>query len=230
MHRRQVLTTFGAGALGLVAADATSAGHGPEQMPADGPLAQMHLYLCAFHIAKRDPQRFFEAHHYCMPVNDEVHQCVIFDTNGKGARILGVEYIISDKLYRSLPDAEKKYYHPHAYEVTSGLLIAPDMKTSEENKFMEGLVGTWGKTWHTWPDPKTSLPLGEPLLMWSATKDGQIQDEVLTERDKRFQVSTSGIRERRAYIGPVPQVEPPQSVDDIGRRWTNTGPDQPKRD
>jgi len=79
----------------------------------------MHLYLCAFHIAKKNPKLVFEAHHYCMPVADEVHQCVISDGTGKNARILGVEYIISDKLYRKLPDAEKKYYHPHAYEITS---------------------------------------------------------------------------------------------------------------
>src|SRR5229473_6286226 len=113
MDRREVLTTFGVTAVGLAAGLAARADHGPAKMQGDSPLREMHLYLCAFHIAKKDQKLLFEAHHYCMPVADEVHQCVIFDSTGKNARILGVEYIISDQLYRKLPDAEKKYYHPH---------------------------------------------------------------------------------------------------------------------
>jgi len=229
MDRREALTAFGVTAVGLASGTSAQADHGADAAQGASPLSQMHLYLCAFHIAKKDPKLLFEAHHYCMPVADEVHQCVIFDSTGKNARILGVEYIISDKLYRKLPDAEKKYYHPHTYEITSGLLVAPRMKATEENKLMEGLLTTWGKTWHTWPDPKTELPMGEPLLMWSASKDGQISDEILAERDKRLKVSTKDIRKRREYIGPVPQIEPPKSLDDIGRQWTNEGPDEPKK-
>lgn len=228
MDRREALTTLGAGTLGLAAGTPARADHKATPPAGDGPLGQMHLYLCAYHIAKRDPKFVAEAHHYCMAVRDEVHQCVIFDGSGKNARILGVEYIISDKLYRKLPDAEKKYYHPHTYEVTAGLLIAPGMKPADEDKLMEGLVTTWGKTWHTWPDPKQELPLGDPLLMWAATKDGMIPDEVLAERDKTFKVSTRELRKRRAHIGPVPQIDPPRSVDDVGRQWTNGGPDVPK--
>jgi hypothetical protein len=227
MDRREVLGTLGATAVGFAGPPlpgAGAAGHAGK-----APVQRFHLYLCAFHLAKKDPKFVVEAHHYCMPAGDGVHQCVIFDSTGKNARILGVEYIITDKLYRALPDAEKKYYHPHAYEVTSGLLIAPDLKPAEEDKLMEGLVTTWGKTWHTWPDPKAALPMGEPLLMWAATGDGQVSAEVLTGRDERFGVSTKKLRKRRAYIGPVPQVAPPKSVDDIGRQWTNEGPDVPKR-
>src|SRR4029078_8567178 len=106
---------------------------------------------------------------------------------GKGARILGVEYIISDRLYRTLPAGEKKYYHPHAYEVTSGLLLAPGLAAEAEEKLMAGLVTTWGKTWHTWPDPKTALPMGDPLLMWSITKDGEMDPTLLAERDRQYQ-------------------------------------------
>lgn len=229
MDRRNALAALGATTVGLAGRTAAAADHGAEPAPGAGPLSQMHLYLCAFHIAKKDPKLVFEAHHYCMPVAEEVHQCIIFDGSGKNARILGVEYIISDKLYRKLPEAEKKYYHPHAYEITSGLLIAPDMKVADETKLMEGLVTTWGKTWHTWPDPKTALPMGGPLLMWSASKDGQVDAQVLADRDKKFKVSTKEIRKRRAHIGPVPQIDFPKSVDDLGRQWTNEGADEPKK-
>jgi hypothetical protein len=226
MDRRQAMTALGATVVGLTAAQTAGAeadAHGTT------PLEQIHAYLCAFHLAKKNPGFYIEAHHYCGMVNESLHQCVIFDSSGKGARILGVEYIIPDKVYRGLPDAEKKYYHPHTYEVTSGLLIAPGMPKDDEKKFMGALLTTWGKCWHTWPDPKTPLPMGEPLLMWAATKDGQIPKEALDTRDKQFMVSTPDIRKLRANLGPVPQIDGPRSIDDLGRQWTNDGPDEPKK-
>ncbi|HBI44491.1 MAG TPA: DUF1264 domain-containing protein [Planctomycetales bacterium] len=229
MDRRNVLGALGATAAGLAAGSLLPSAAAAEAHDAN-PVNQFHAYLCAFHIAKKDPKFLVEAHHYCSMLREGVHQCVIFDSAGKGARILGVEYIISDKLYQGLPDAEKKYYHPHTYEVISGLLLAPDMPKDAEKEFMADLVTTWGKAWHTWPDPNTPLPMGEPLLMWAATRDGMIPEDALGGRDKRLKVSTAAIRKRRAYLGPVPQVDPPKSVDDIGRQWTNEGPDEPKRD
>jgi hypothetical protein len=54
-------------------------------------------------------------------------QCVLFDSTGANAKLLGVEYVISDATYRALPEAEKKYWHPHTYEVLGGGLAAPGM-------------------------------------------------------------------------------------------------------
>jgi hypothetical protein len=229
MDRRKALAALGLSAAGGFTA-AAQGGHGKKDNGAAGPLGQLHGYLCAYHLAKKDPTFVVEAHHYCAGLSDDVHQCVIFDKNGKNARILGVEYIISDKLYRSLTVAEKKYYHPHTYEITSGLLIAPGLSPEDEDKLMTGLLTTSGKTWHTWPDPATALPMGEPLLMWSTTKDGQVKQELLDQRDKQFKVSTAKLRKRRAVLGPVPQIEPPKSLDEVGRQWTKDGPDQPARD
>jgi hypothetical protein len=226
MDRRDVLGLIGAGAAGLAAGctghEAARASEPHGKSPAD----DCGLYLCAFHIAKKDPRFQVEAHHYCSAVSDEVHQCIIFDSAGKGARILGVEYIISDRLYRGLPDAEKKYYHPHTYEILSGLLVAPGLEERAEHDLMGKLLRTWGKTWHTWPDPSLALPMGEPLLMWSNSKDDQIDPKLLAERDRKLRVSTPAIRRRRADLGPVPQIDPPKTLADLGRQWTNDGPDE----
>ena len=93
-----------------------------------------------------------------------------------------------------------------------------------------GLLTTWGKTWHTWPDPPPGLPPGEPLLMWSANGDGQVDTGLLSQRDAKFGISTDAIRERRkAYGYEVPQIQPPRSIGDIGRQWTPTGADQPTK-
>ena len=58
-----------------------------------------------------------EAHHYCSCTNDEVRQCVIYDSADSNARLIGIEYIISRRLFESLPEEEKKLWHSHTYEV-----------------------------------------------------------------------------------------------------------------
>jgi hypothetical protein len=163
--------------------------------------------------------------------SDDLFQCILFDSAEKNAKLLGVEYIISDKAYRALPNDEKKYWHPHTYEVLGGGLIAPGMDADKEMDFMKKILTTWGKTWHTWPDPKSAVPIGEPLLIWALTGDGQIDDKLLAERDKKFNVKVQDIREARGKaIGyEVPKVSPPNSMDTIGRQWTDSGDDKPSK-
>ncbi|MFL5243823.1 MAG: DUF1264 domain-containing protein [Gemmataceae bacterium] len=162
------------------------------------PLDDMHLYLCAFHVAKKDPKLQVEAHHYCMEVRPGLFQCIIIENNKAKARFLGIEYIVSGEIFRSLPEQEKQYWHPHDYEVASGLLVAPNLSAEEDTKLMDGVKGTWGKTWHTWPNLKDEFPLGEPVLMWAFDKDGQIDPALLKSRDKDLKIDTAGIRKRRA--------------------------------
>jgi hypothetical protein len=193
------------------------------------PLEQIHLYLCAFHVAKNNPTFQIEAHHYCSPAGQDVHQCVIYDGNGSNARLLGTEYIITDEAYRKLPPSEKKYWHPHAYEILSGQLVAPEAPDLGDALF-GSLITTWGKTFHTWPDPTTPVPMGEPLLMWSANGDGQIDQALIDKRDARLKISTATIRQRRKSMGyDVPQIPPPQSTEEIGRQWAKDGIDQPTK-
>jgi hypothetical protein len=154
---------------------------------------------------------------------------VIYDSRGSNAKLLGVEYIIPDSTYQTLPAGEKKYWHPHAYEILAGQLLAPDMPDLGDEAF-KGFITSWGKTWHTWRDPATALPVGEPLLMWSANGDGQIDQKLVDARDRELGVSTGQVRERRKTYGfGIPDVPPPKSVTEVGRRWTATGPDEPKK-
>src|SRR3954471_17754889 len=79
------------------------------------PIKQIGVYMVGFHPMKDDPSHQMEAHHYCNQVNEDFAQCVLFDGNTKQANLNGVEYIVSEKLYHTLPDAERKYWHPHNY-------------------------------------------------------------------------------------------------------------------
>jgi hypothetical protein len=198
------------------------------------PVKDIHLYLNAFHIAKNNPDFEVEAHHYCSMRNldvsgEDIHQCVIYDSNVAPAKLLGIEYIVSNNTYQALPAGEKKYWHPHAYEVISGQLIVPDLPDMGDEA-LEGYITSWGKTFHTWSDPSTDIPLGEPLLMWSAGADGQISQKMIDKRDKRFNISSDDLRIRRQKYGyQVPTVDVPTSIDEDGKLWTSKGSDTPRR-
>src|SRR3954468_19434148 len=71
------------------------------------PIKQIGVYMVGFHPMKDDPSDQIEAHHYCSQVNEDFAQCVLFDGNTKQANLNGVEYIVSEKLYQTLPDAER---------------------------------------------------------------------------------------------------------------------------
>ncbi|MBI2823107.1 MAG: DUF1264 domain-containing protein [Planctomycetia bacterium] len=232
MNRRELFGVCGAVGAGLVAGgqEAIASGHGSTRTSKFmAPASNHHLHFCGIHVAKRDPKIQLITQHYCGPCGDEMHQCLLFDSLEKDAKLLGVEYIVSDRLYRELPETEKRFWHPHTYEVLAGGLISPGMSADDEMTFMKALLTTWGKSWHTWPDPTTDVPLGEPMLMWSLTGDGQDDKRVIAERDKMFGVSTRQIRDKRiAAIGfEVPRVPPPKSLDTVGRQWTASGADRP---
>lgn len=172
------------------------------------PIGALDMYLDGFHFYNGHRDSQMEAHHYCSALNEEVNQCVIYDGNDKNAKIMGVEYIISARLFRALPDDEKPLWHSHAYEVTSGELVAPGLPEVAEHALMQKLASTYGKTFHTWhTDLDKQLPLGVPQLMMGFTQDGQIDPAMVRTRDERFGVNTAEKRKERADIKPPP-VEP----------------------
>jgi len=166
----------------------------------DHPTEQLQLYLDAFHYVKNKPAMQMEVHHYCGVVNPDLTQCALYDKNTKNAHLIGIEYVISDKLYNQLSATEKNFWHPHPYEIKSGQLIAPELSGSEEHTLMNKLYRTHGKTWHLWDPMQKKLPVGNPDLMWSFTKDGQLKASLLTQRDKRFGISSPQKKSARADI------------------------------
>ncbi len=234
MDRRELLGALGGLGVAPACAVAASSGHG-DGKGSDGPMGQPHLHFCGIHMAKKNPKLQFVTQHYCAAhsggPDGDVFQCVLFDGTGKNAKLIGIEYLISDAAYRKLPESEKKYWHAHTYEVLGGGLIAPGMEPKEESAFMKVVLTTWGKAWHTWPDPSTAVPVGEPLLIWSLMGDGQVDQKLLAARDKEFKVDTDKIREARVkeFGLKIPQVSPPQNVNAVGRQWTDTGEDKPTK-
>jgi hypothetical protein len=181
---------------------------GAELLQSKSPLKAINTYLNGFHFYNGNIQAQMEAHHYVSQLNEDVHQAIIYDGNGEDAKIMGVEYIISEKLFKQLDCEEKKLWHSHHYEVKSGTLVAPGIPESVEHELMEKLVSTYGKTIHTWhTDQKRQLPIGSPMIMMGFTKDGQLDDSLISERDERLRVLTSEKKKNRTDI-PEPTVDP----------------------
>lgn len=167
-----------------------------------GPVGAIHAHVCGFHFYSGDLKRAVRADHYCSHLNGDVFQCIIYDSDKKDARLIGVEYIISEIRFNQLPAEEKKLWHSHRYEVMSGLLTAPGLAGAAEQELMQGLVSTYGKTWHLWQvDRGDRLPLGLPKLMMGFTADGQIDPEMLAERERGL---PDGSRKRKAARAGFP--------------------------
>jgi hypothetical protein len=182
------------------------------------PLSKINTYLNGFHFYNGNVKQQMEAHHYVSQLNEDVHQAIIYDGNDADAKIMGVEYIISEKLFSSLDDEEKKLWHSHHYEVKSGTLIAPGIPDVAEHELMEKLVSTYGKTIHTWhTDLERVLPVGSPMIMMGFTKDGQLGTALISDRDKRFKVNTEEIKQKRNDI-PMPNVDPMANAWEKGKQ------------
>jgi hypothetical protein len=181
---------------------------GADALQSRPPVDALNAYLDGFHFYNGQIKSQMEAHHYCSILNDEVIQCVIYDGNVQDAKLMGVEYIISERLFAQLPVAEKALWHSHVHEVKSGQLIAPGIPAVAEHALMQKLVHTYGKTWHTWhTDLNKDLPLGVPQLMMGFTADGQIDPRLVQERDARFGIVSEEKKSARSDI-PTPAVDP----------------------
>jgi Protein of unknown function (DUF1264) len=171
------------------------------------PIEAISTFLNGFHFYADDMGRQIEAHHFCIHLQHDLHQCIIFDSNQPGARLIGIEYIVSEERFRQLPDDEKRLWHSHSYEVKSGELVAPGIPEKAERAYFKDLVSTYGKTFHTWQVDRDEFPYGIPQLMMGFTQDGQLDESLVEARDRRFGVSWKQRRKRRADI-PTPSLIP----------------------
>ena len=152
-------------------ADDRPAAHGKAAAGVKAPIEEvLHcpLAFAGVHLLKEMPEHSQVAYHYCKPLNADVNQCVLYDGNGPDARLIGIEYLVTDALYQKMPAEEKNYWHDHKYEVDTGLLKSLTQAGNEEKATL-GVVRTlWGKAYHTWSTGKT-YPVGPPRLYWSVT-------------------------------------------------------------
>ncbi len=126
------------------------------------------LAFAGVHLLKDLPERSQVAYHYCKEVNGDLNQCVLYDGTGPDARLIGVEYLVSDAVYQKMPADEKAYWHDHKYEVDGGYLKSLTQSGDEEKQTLARVRTLWGKVYHTWASG-TDFPRGPARLYWSVT-------------------------------------------------------------
>uniref|UniRef100_A0A1S3Y5S3 Oil body-associated protein 2B-like n=1 Tax=Nicotiana tabacum TaxID=4097 RepID=A0A1S3Y5S3_TOBAC len=118
----------------------------------------------------------------------------------------GVEYIISDRIFETLPSEEQKLWHTHEYEIISGLWVNPGVPEMVQKPELENLARTYGKFWCTWQvDRGDRVPLGAPALMMSpqGVNLGMVAPELVKKRDERYGISSQELEKTRMDIaGP----------------------------
>ena len=181
---------------------------GAGRAEAANPLAAIHAHLCGFHFYSGDMKRAVRVDHYCSHLNADVFQCIVYDSDKPNARLIGVEYIISEALFKALPPDEKKLWHSHRYEVMSGLLTASGLSGAAETELMKEFANTYGKTWTLWQvDRGDKVPLGLPKLMMAFTADGQADPNLVAERDRDLKIDSAAVKAQRADFSPRPVAE-----------------------
>jgi Protein of unknown function (DUF1264) len=124
---------------------------------------------------------------------------VIFDRNAPDARLIGIEYIVSEERFRALPDDEKRLWHSHRYEVKSGTLAAPGIPERAGGRLRPGRVPARQLT--TWPralpPPRTRSSATRPAVA-SRSYSGP-EREPRSVRMKRFFTE-------RTVVSPIRQA------------------------
>ncbi|KAJ3878318.1 hypothetical protein F5051DRAFT_452382 [Lentinula edodes] len=171
------------------------------------PISNIKQALCAMHPYAAEPSRVVPAYHYCTHnISSDLHQCIIFDSNEPSARLIGVEYIITEKVFETLDDEEKRLWHSHKYEIESGILtmvakqgIPGGVDNMLEIPALKDLHTTYGKTWHLWQiDQGHSLPLGLPSLMKSFNGPSDVTPQLIREHEERTGTNVRDKAEHRA--------------------------------
>jgi len=148
-----------------------------------------------------EPKRQMEVHSLCNFMNDDVAQCLLYDSDRSNARLIGVEYLVSERIFKALPEDEQKLWSSKQYEVKNGIEVAPRLPQTAENQLMQDLVNMYGKNFCTWQVDRHYLPLGTPKMLFNLIDDGPSPDPVLLERRaKKLNADPRKLSEERSDI------------------------------
>jgi hypothetical protein len=190
---------------------------------------QISVWLVGFHPMKDEPGRQFIAHHLCQQLRPDLMQCVLYDGNQADARMTGIEYIVPQEVFESFDETEQQFWHPHNFEIFSGMLITPEVP--DDMALLAGAINSYGKTFHIWdagiydPDTETftaeEFPTGEAMLAWSFNHPGQALPGLIETGLSQFGDNVDENRAARQEY--VEQAEPQCGVNAIADQFENAG-------
>jgi hypothetical protein len=165
------------------------------------PVREINCHTDAILFFSGEPKRQIEVHELCTWLNDDVAQCLLYDSDRSNARLIGVEYLVSDRIFKALPEDEQKLWSSKQYEVKNGLEVAPRLPQTAENALMQDLVNMYGKQFCTWQVDQHYLPLGAPKILFNLAEEGPSPDAGLLERRaKKLNADPKKLSEERSDI------------------------------
>jgi hypothetical protein len=175
------------------------------------PLRQFGAHIDSLCWVSGEPDRQLEGHTFVTFLNDDLAQCVTYDSDKANARLIGVEYIISDTVFKTLPADEQALWTSNAYSIKSGIKVAPRLPQMAENALLGDEIRTYSKKILTWQVDKDYLPRGIPQLCFNFTQDGPKPDaELVRRREFRMAVDSRKLAEARKNL---PDFVPNRNAD-----------------
>jgi hypothetical protein len=107
-------------------------------------------------------------YHYPKALGETVGQCLHYDGPGPDARLIGVEYVVSDEVYRRMSAEERFYWHAHRCESDVGILFCPSRSDAAAAATLAKARILWGKVYPTWISGG-DYPRGPARPFWSDT-------------------------------------------------------------
>jgi hypothetical protein len=103
--------------------------------------------------------------HFCKPNDKIMMVCQLYDSNSANATLIGIEYILTQQQYDSLPDREKPYWHAHREESAPNRAdpMMPELSPEQAQAEMQKMLPTWGKVIITWI-PNDGMPSFPPQV------------------------------------------------------------------
>jgi len=179
------------------------------------PVNEFYTHLTGVLCEARNPEKQIPVHLYVSHINEDFMQALIMDGESKDARLIGIEYIITPKLFEDLPLDERKLWHSLNYLVRSGVLVAPRLPTPLENKLMKNLSPTYGKAFYLWDRDQALLPVGVPQMLSAPVHDGVLKTSLLKKIFDKYGYDWEKIRSSRSEI---PEEFPLQGIDLVSPR------------
>jgi uncharacterized protein DUF1264 len=128
-----------------------------------GPSAGYTLHIDAdYHFGDAHPSEI--AHHWCKNISPNLIECQLYDSDGPGARLVGVETIVPAAVWKTLPASEQALWHYHKVELQKIHATLPDTPKDKQAAIIASIKPTYGKVYILW-DPMTNKePVGQPSV------------------------------------------------------------------
>jgi hypothetical protein len=143
------------------------------------PVKSFNQHLASIYFVSGDPSNQILLHSYLNSFNEEFGHALLYDGEKADSRLVGIQYIISERVFVKMPEEEKKMWHSFYFMIKHGLILAPSMPAMAEKPLMLRLSSCYGKTFLFWNTSQHLLPFGVPQLLMSFTSEEPVNQMLL---------------------------------------------------